>query len=200
MPLIRPVEPTGTHPPEAASGELRDQDQNKPSSCEAPPASARVAVGEEQKAQVTQEDRDIARLALTERMARKYPTRSPPRCFDAGEVTLVAACASALEGGRETKMRSLSDAIRGAFVASKDGPPTVRFIWGKCEHFLDHVERGRCQRLAEERDERLRASPDRVAHALSSRLAPEAAPAVARAQMTADLERLFGPGWRKISR
>ena len=94
-------------------------------------------------------------------------------------------------------MRSLSDAIRGAFVISKDGPPTVRFIWGNFEHFLDHVERGRCRRLAEKTDERFRASPDGVAHASSLQSAPEAAPAVARAQMTADLERLFGPGWKR---
>jgi hypothetical protein len=204
-PPTRTAEPTGTHPPEAAagtppeaaSGELRDQDQNKPSSCEAAPASARVAEGEEQERQVTQEDREVARTALTERMARKYPTRAPPRWFDAGEVTLVAACASALEGDREAKMRSLSDAFRGAFVASKDGPPTVRFIWGKFEHFLDHVNRGRCERLADERNERLRASPDRASHASSSHSAAAATPAVARAQMAADLERLFGPGWTR---
>jgi PAS domain S-box-containing protein len=40
------------------------------------------------------------------------------------------------------KLRAHGEAIDGAFHASKDGPPTARFIWGKLEHFLDHLERG----------------------------------------------------------
>ena len=148
---------------------------------------------EEQAAPVTGEDRDLARIALGERMTRKHPTRPAPRYFDAGDVTLVAACASALDGDRGEKMLALRDAIGGAFLASKEGPPTVRFIWGKLEHFLDHLERGRRRRLA---DERLRASHNDPARAPSPQSAPAAESAVSHVQMKADLERLFGPGWR----
>ena len=51
---------------------------------------------------------------------------------------MVAARAAAVGGDAETKMQAQRDAIAGAFVASKDGPPTVRFIWEKLDHFLDH--------------------------------------------------------------
>jgi hypothetical protein len=204
VPSPRTVAPTATHPPEnhaggppeSASGELRDQDQIKPSSCNTAAVGAPNDVKEEQAAPVTDEDRDLARTALGERMTRKHPTRPAPRYFDAGDVTLVAACASALEGDRGTKTLALRDAIGGAFLASKDGPPTVRFIWGKLEHFLDHVERGRRRRLADERHERLRASHNDAARAPSPQSAPAAESAVSHAQMKADLERLFGPGWR----
>jgi hypothetical protein len=66
-------------------------------------------------------------------------------------VAMVAACAAALGGDAEAKMLAQRDAIAGAFVVSKDGPPTVRFIWEKLDHFLDHVERGRRRRLTRER-------------------------------------------------
>jgi hypothetical protein len=99
---------------------------------------------------------------------------------------MVAACSAAVGGDAGAKMD-------GAFVASKDGPPTVRFIWEKLEHFLDHVDRGRRRRLAEEREARARArrdaaTPTRVA------LAPFAT--IPREQMDADLKRLFGAGWK----
>jgi hypothetical protein len=38
------------------------------------------------------------------------------------------------------------DAIAGAFIASKDGAPTARFIWEKLDHSFDRVERGRRRR------------------------------------------------------
>jgi hypothetical protein len=201
-PLTRIAELTRTHPPEnhagtppeTLSGELRDQDQIKPSSCDARRAGAPNDGREEQAAQVTEDDRDAARMALGERMTRKYPTRPAPRYFDAGDIALVAACASAIQGDKDARVRALSDAIAGAFAASKDGPPTVRFIWGKLEHFLDHVERGRRGRLAEERRERLRGFHDGGSQAPSPQPVADA-PAVSQAQMKADLERLFGPGF-----
>ena len=110
----------------------------------------------------------------------------------------MAACASALEGDRGAKMLALRDAIGGAFLASKDGPPTVRFIWGKLEHFFDHVERGRRRRLADERHERLCAPDNGASHAPSPQSAPAAESAVSHAQMKADIERLFGRGWRVL--
>ena len=49
----------------------------------------------------------------------------------------------------------------------------------------------------DEHDERLRASPDRTSLASSSNSAAAAAPTLARAQINADLEQLFGPGWTR---
>jgi hypothetical protein len=174
--------------------ELRDQDPIEPSSSwQAPAALTPTVVAEEQKLEVTEEDREVARVALVERMARKHPTRAAPRWFDPDEVALVASCASAHGGDRDAKTRGLRDAIGNAFAVSKDGPPTVRFIWGKLDHFLDHVERGRRRRLAEERNARMRADTHGAERALRPALAPS--PRVPHEQMATDLERLFGPGW-----
>jgi len=83
-------------------------------------------------------------------MERKHPARPAPRWFDAADVAIVAACSSALEGGREAKLQAHHEAIVGAFCASKNGPPTVRFIWGKLDHFFDHADRaaGGCEPTA----------------------------------------------------
>jgi hypothetical protein len=186
--MSHPPEPASGAPPEANSMEHRDQDQ-EPSSCEAP-LEAPPAPSEEQQAQVTKEDEDVARRALADRMTRKHPTRPAPRWFDASEVSLVAACAAALEGDAEAKMVAQRDAIAGAFAASKDGPPTVRFIWEKLDHFLDHVERGRRRRLADEREAgRLfeRQQPKERTRAAGSTPIPD--------DVRLELEKLFGPGW-----
>jgi len=200
VPSPRTVAPTATHPPEShaggppegTSGELREK-EIKPSSCEktAPKPKSAEPVAEEQQVEVTKEDQEVARKALAERMERKHPNRPAARWFDARELVLVAACAAAVGGNGEAKMLAQRDAIAGAFLASKDGPPTVRFIWEKLDHFLDHVERGRRRRLAEERAARHRANP-----ALSPREAPIPSPPVPREQITADLERIFGTAWR----
>jgi hypothetical protein len=165
-----------------------DQD-HEPSSCEAASATAPQPTPEEEKIELTEDDREVARTALVERMARKHPERPAPRWFEAGEVALVATCASALEGDRATKTTAMSDAIAGAFMASKKGPPTVRFVWEKLDHFLDHVERGRRRRLAQER-----AAP----HATEWPARPKvhAGAASMPAEVAAELEKLFGPGWR----
>jgi hypothetical protein len=193
-----PVKARRSHPPEAISAalpeassmELRDQDQIEPSSCETQ-VDARAAptrVPEEQQCEATKEDEEIARRALVERMAKKHPTRAPPRWFDAREVAMVAACTTVLGGSAEEKTIAQRDAIAGAFIVSKDGPPTVRFIWEKLDHFLDHLERGRRGRLAKERDARYRAQSDEGAQSLRVTRVP----AIAPAQMRADIERLFG--------
>jgi hypothetical protein len=174
-------------PPEPASMEHRDQDQ-EPSSCgSAPPTAA-----EEEQPIITKEDRELARIALAERMKRKHPKRLPPRWFDRADVELVAACAAAVDGDREAKLEALRDSIQGAFCASKDGPPTSRFIWGTLDHFLEHVERGRRKRLANERDARAASRAAEVPR--PSPIAPT--PAIPQAQMEADLAVLFGPDWR----
>jgi hypothetical protein len=144
--------------------EHRDQDQIEPSSsCNTTPRSAPLAAEQQQQVEVSQEDRDVARRALAERMQRKHPTCPAPRWFDAGELALVAACSTAIEGDGGAKLQAHREAIVGAFSASKDEPPTVRFIWGKLDHFLDHIERGR-RKLRAESAARLRSERD-VAHA-----------------------------------
>jgi hypothetical protein len=198
------AEPTPTHPPETASGtppegasmELRDQDQIEPSSCETPTEAepdGTIATTEEQQVEVSKEDLEVARSALAERMTRKHPARSAPRWFDFGELTMVAACTASLDGDTDAKMLAHRDAIAGAFLASKQGPPTVRFVWEKLDHFFDHVERGRRRRLAEESAARSRADYDPDPPPRVRRLP---SPAVPHAQMDADLERIFGRGWR----
>jgi hypothetical protein len=178
-------------PPEEASMELRDQDQIEPSCCGTDDASPMPETGGKQ-ADVSKEDREVARRALAERMARKHPTRRPPRWFDAGEVAMAAACAATIAGGTEAKLVAQRDAIAGAFlVLSKDGPPTVRFIWEKLDHFLDHVDRGRRRRLAQEQAAR------RVTEATTPPRPLPVAPAPMPAEVSVELGRLFGSGRRK---
>jgi hypothetical protein len=105
---------------------------------------------------------------------------------------MVAACSSVIDGDGEAKRQAHREAIVGAFLVSKEGPPTVRFVWGKLEHFLDHVERGR-RRLRAEHASKLRSERDVNA---AARVIATPAPAISHEQMTADIERLFGPGWR----
>jgi hypothetical protein len=170
------VRPTHTHHPEKVAGtpaetvamEPRDQNQIKPSSSResAVATSAAATLNEEEQAMVSKEDRELARWALAERMKRKYPKRPPPRWYDRTDIEMVARCTATIEGDRTAKEQAQREAITGAFCASRDGPPTARFIWEKLEHFVEHVERGRrklcnealdAQRLRErEEDERAR--------------------------------------------
>jgi hypothetical protein len=151
-----------------------------------------VRAPEEQQVEVAKEDVDIARRALSERMAKKHPTRLAPRWFEAGEIAMVAACAAALQGDAEEKMIAQRDAIAGAFLVSKQAPPTVRFIWEKLDHFLDHVERGRRRRLAEER------SAPRQAETAGALSTPKlATPTPIPGEVLVKLENLFGAGWGK---
>jgi hypothetical protein len=189
---------TLSHPPETVSGPLAetpsmepDQNQIEPSSCELNGVHQGLRQAtDEQQMRFGQEDEEVACQALVERMVRKHPKRPAPRWFDAGEIAMVAKCAAALGGGAEAKLLAHRDAIRGAFHVSKIGPPTVRFIWGKFDHF-DHVERGRRRRIAEESTTRRR----REAEA-SPTVPTLQRPTIPREQMQADLERLFGPGWK----
>jgi hypothetical protein len=155
-----PPEVASGGPPETSSMEPRDQDL-EPSSCPSGERGGPPAPAEEEKPRITREDREIARTALAERMKRKRPKRPPPRWFDRAEVEMVAECTAAVDGDREAKLRAHRDAIDGAFQASKDGPPTARFIWGKLEHFLEHTERGERRARAEERAAQRRAEEDR---------------------------------------
>ena len=105
---------------------------------------------------------------------------------------MVAACSAAVDGDREAKLAAHCEALTGAFAASKDGPPTVRFTWGTLEHFLDHAARGRRELRAEalERQRQKRA-------ALRVPRAPAVpVPAVSPDQMQADLAHIFGAAWK----
>jgi hypothetical protein len=117
-------------------------------------------------------------IAATQRGKRVIATRLPS--------------SSALEGDGGAKRHVHRAVIVGAFLVSKEGPPTVRFIWGKVEDFLDHAERGR-RRLRAEHASKLRSERevDPAPRAIST-----PAPTISHEQMTADIERLFGPGWR----
>jgi hypothetical protein len=191
------VTPTHTHHPETVAGtppepvatEPRDQNQIEPSSsCEGAPAKPTAArLDEEEQPTVSKEDREVARWALAERMKRKHPKRPPPRWFDRGDIEMVARCTATVDGDRAAKEQAHREAITGAFCASKDGPPTARFIWDRLEHFLEHVERGR-KKLRNE------AALDALRHPAEQRIATTRVP---RERMSADLERLFGPGWKK---
>jgi len=189
-----PAEAASAAPPEEASMEHRDQDQIEPSSCRELPPTPTTAprTEEEQQIEISKQDEEIACRALAERMLRKHPTRPAPRWFDASDVAMVAACAAALESSEQAKMLALRDAIAGAFLVSKDGAPTVRFIWEKLEHFLDHVERGRRRRLSVEKAARCAAEP---ATGARSRALRTPAPAPMPEEVRAELERLFGPRW-----
>jgi hypothetical protein len=157
-----PPEMVSGAPPEASSMELRDQDL-EPSSCAGRDRAPPPPTIEQEQPRVTKEDRDVARSALAERMKRRHPKRSALRWFDRTDVEMVAACSALIDGDRDAKLRAHVEAIDGAFHASKDGPPTARFIWGKPEHFLDHVEQGGRRARAEERQARRRADEDRGA-------------------------------------
>jgi hypothetical protein len=186
-----PPEARGGTRPEMASMEPKE-DQKEPSFSKAtPPPQARPP----QQLDIGREEEELARNALADRMARKHPNRPAPRWFDAGEIAMVATCAAAIDGHTEEKKVALRDAITGAFMASREGPPTVRFIWGKLDHFFDHVERGRRRRVDAERNARMQARAEQRERPQSvSR--PSEHP-LSRAQIEADLEKLFGgPNWR----
>ena len=169
--------------------EPRDQDQKTSSSC-ASSAPATPACLEEEQPRVTTEDREIARAVLRDRMKRKDPKRPPPRWFDRADVELVATCTAAVEGDREAKLQAHRDALDGAFSASKDGPPTSRFVWGTLAHFFEHCERGRTARVREQA--RAEREAVRVAGSPPARASVPVEPRVDPARMREDIARLLG--------
>jgi hypothetical protein len=200
VPAAAPSTPpaaTAGAPPAALAGEPRDPDQREPSSCETPLATSARAEEEQRGLVPSPEDREVAQLALVERMRRKHPTRLIPatRAFDPDEIAMVAACSAAVDGDREAKLAAHRQALTGAFAASKDGAPTVRFTWGTLDHFLDHVERGRRELQSAERERRRRERMPSAARASTPR-GPGAVPVVAADEMRADLARIFGGAWK----
>jgi DNA-binding MarR family transcriptional regulator len=133
--------------PEAISYEVKSKKQEKFSSSHAGTRELEPVAEQEEKLDV---DRQTAREALAELVAKKYPRRPTPRVFDATALALATACSSSIEGGHEQKLAALRFAIAGAWTVS-DGPPSARFIFGALEHFVDHVERGQGRARALER-------------------------------------------------
>jgi hypothetical protein len=133
---------------------------------------------------------------MNEWYQRRYPGASPPARFDPADVQRVTRCAAAVEGDLETKLQALRDAIAGAFRVS-DRPPTARYIWGALPHFLAHVERGRRERRARERERGdLTARPPPPPAPRTRRSPPTADGFTSPEKISADLDRLFGPNWR----
>lgn len=108
--------------------------------------AAPVTLTEEEQA--ASEGGEIAREALAARFARKHPDARAPRYFDAADLAVVVQVARQLDGSRASKSQTMRDAVDGAWAASKGRAPTVRFIFGSFEWFLEHVERGRAARIA----------------------------------------------------
>jgi len=174
-----PALPEATSGPGARQPEVPARPNRKP----LPMNLLRVNNQEQQRRrlEITEEDRQTARTALTEHFQRRYPGRPAPRFFDDRDVEHVARCVAATEGDRETKLRSQRDAIEGAFRASRRAP-TVRYVWEKLEHFFEHAERGRRPPAGEERKQ---VAP-----------APQSVECVPVEQLEADLVRLFGASWK----
>jgi hypothetical protein len=152
---------------------------------------------------VTDEDRDVARMALAECFRRQHPDRTP-RIFDDADIERVAFCAAAINGDAQSKLQALLDAIAGATRRSKTSPPTVRYIWGRIEHFLRHAQRGRQMREAPEpatqtpAERPATSEPTQTPAERPATSEPPNTPHVgpSREQMQADLAKLFGPTWR----
>lgn len=128
-------------------------------------------------------EREIAEGALAELRRRRHPSSAAPRWFDSVAIELVARCAREWGGDVAGARLAMQDAISGAWLASKDRPPTVKFIWGTVDHFLDHAHRGQTRRRAIERAERL-VTPTAKREPKVTIATPD--------QIAAELARLFG--------
>jgi hypothetical protein len=129
--------------------------KEEPSSCEMPPppppppaapseaATTAEPPKEEILFEVTRDDREIAKEALTLRALRKTPRQTPPSWWDNAIIELVALRVAQTTGSREEKLDMQKHALLGAWLVSRERAPTVRFIWAEQEHFLEHVESGR---------------------------------------------------------
>ncbi len=134
--------------PAAISGELPDpRDQKNTSFCSAVEPEA-GASNHEPGPEPSELDRDVAREALGVLRERRFGRRVG--LFDTKVVAMVAACASAIDGDRETKLRAQRDAIEHAFAVSRS-TPTPSFVWGSIDHFLNHETHGRRARVEAER-------------------------------------------------
>jgi hypothetical protein len=74
---------------------------------------------EESGARFTETDRDVARTALADLRAQRFPDRAPVPMFDAADVDMVSLCAATIPGDAAAKSRAMTDAIDNAFESSK---------------------------------------------------------------------------------
>jgi hypothetical protein len=88
-------------------------------------------------------DIEIARDALATLYRRRHPSGTVPRVFSPDEMAFVIQCTQACDGDPDEKRFLHQLAVRGAFLVSRGGPPSSRFVWGRMAHFLAHVARGR---------------------------------------------------------
>lgn len=183
---------------EVASGELSDlRDQKNSSSFSR--FERENASNDEQGLNGSEMDREIALEVLATLRERRFGRGV--RLFDAKVVGLVAACVSAIEGDRETKMRAQLDAIEHAFAVSR-GNPTPTYIWSSIDHFFEHELCGRKARLEREgalaRQARA-AEGERVRASAMARLEREACgptPAALRLMAELGIRTDFGRGSR----
>lgn len=156
---LSPADMVSSGPADMVADKLLKRIQKEPSSCEEPPTPAAspvvtctvlaptetAASPPEQEAlyEVTDVDRATAKEALTLRAQRKNPKQRAPAWWDKTVLELVAVRVAQTPGTRDEKLEAQRLALAGAWIASRDQAPTVRFIWENQEHFLEHVERGR---------------------------------------------------------
>jgi hypothetical protein len=132
--------------PRAAEASLLKTNKNKLNSSSyflkhpPPPTPVQAApVGE------TPSDTEVAQEALATLYRLRHPSSPEPAPFRPDEVALVVARTRSCAGDADAKRALHRDAMRGAFLVSRGGPPTVRFVWGRMEHFLAHAARGRAE-------------------------------------------------------
>ena len=126
-------------PPATTAGESeKHQDLNLPSEANAPPIDPRpVAEGEEVATP------GIAKAVLAKHWMRKHPEARVPRWWDASKLAMVVACLETLRGSPEEMDRSIDLALEGAWALSHGRAPSVGYVFGSVDYFLDHVARGR---------------------------------------------------------
>jgi hypothetical protein len=95
--------------------------------------------------------RAVAFRALGARHRHAFPDRPPPTTFAAADIEAVVVAAADLALGEQELDQLHLDAIAGASDKSKRQPPTVSFIWGNREYFLQNAADGRAKRLATDR-------------------------------------------------
>ncbi len=90
--------------------------------------------------------RAAAFRALAARFRQAYPDRPVPASFPADDIAmLVGVTADGTLTEAELDQEHL-DAIAGASKKSRNQPPTVRFVWGNGEYFLQNAKEGRALR------------------------------------------------------
>jgi hypothetical protein len=107
--------------------------------------------------------REVAIELLAARFARKHPGVPAPRPH-VREVTIVLSRLRELRGSTEERRQTGLDAIAGAWARSVDAP-SVAYVFGSYEWFLDHAQRGAAEGARERRRLASRARTTQIAQA-----------------------------------